>query len=383
MAGSDATHAYWRDWVRHQIGGNEIVQAAALGAALDQIRQGNDGAAAAAAAQRVAESMGVVPKGKAPGALACRLCGSTPAVNVRIREHNGRIIFMVSKTRRGPFCRSCGLALFRQMQNSTLYQGWFGMVSFFITPIILFLNVLAWLRLQALPHPSRNPNVQSAIPAPLDPGKPLFQRAGPYIAGVLLGVLGLLFLKPGSSPAPGAPVSTTPGYASTSAPAQSATPTALTTVPPLPTSGNAFSFTSQPGDFIGQGKTEILTAPAWSFTAGQSNLSSGDIRIELRSGNGINMTDWTIELAAPGDAPLAVGTYSDAMRAAVRNNGLPGLDISGHGNGCNQVFGQFTVTKVTYGATGQLQELEATFIQHCESVTAPPLAGAIRWTGHS
>jgi hypothetical protein len=214
---------FWASWVRRELGGNDMVQEAAVDAALSQIAQGHDNQAAADAARRTAQSLGVgvpsiskapvqptpitpappstppqagssvgsavaggVPLAREGQPLACKLCGSTPAANMTIHEHNGRVLWMTHKTNKGPFCRDCGTALLRHHQNSTLFQGWFGIFSFFITPITLLLNLGAWRKVKALGPPQRDPNVQSKIPAPLNPGKPLHLRPGLYVGGVVV-----------------------------------------------------------------------------------------------------------------------------------------------------------------------------------------------------
>jgi hypothetical protein len=209
----DQARKFWASWVRREIGGNDMVQEAAVSAAVNEVLQGRDNQAAAAAARRTAQSLGVgvPPMNPAPAVstptrdapfpatpvsavptrndgqpLVCKLCGSTPAANMSIHEHNGRVIWMVHKTNKGPFCRDCGTALLRHHQNNTLFQGWFGIFSFFITPITLLLNLNAWRKVKALGPPMRDPNVQSKIPAPLSPGKPLLRRPGPYVGGVVV-----------------------------------------------------------------------------------------------------------------------------------------------------------------------------------------------------
>jgi hypothetical protein len=216
----DQARKFWANWVRREIGGNEMVQEAAASAAVNEVLQGRDNQAAANAARRTAQSLGVgvpTPQPEAVGVatphpapppqggretvaagqpLACKLCGSTPAANMTIHEHNGRLLWMVHKTNKGPFCRDCGTALLRHHQNSTLFQGWFGIFSFFITPVTLLLNLGAWRNVKALGPPQRDPNVQSKIPAPLNPGKPLFRRPGPYVGAVVIaGVLVFLAVK--------------------------------------------------------------------------------------------------------------------------------------------------------------------------------------------
>jgi hypothetical protein len=217
MIDQDQARKFWANWVRREIGGNDMVQEAAASAAVNEVLQGHDNEAAAGAARRTAQSLGVgvapktmtpsisplastptrdapfpaapvasVPTGAAGHPLVCKLCGSTPAANVTIHEHNGRLVWMVHKTNKGPVCRDCGIALLRHHQNSTLFQGWFGIFSFFITPLTLLLNLNAWRTVKALGPPQRDPNVVSKIPAPLNPGKPLLRRPGPYVAGVVL-----------------------------------------------------------------------------------------------------------------------------------------------------------------------------------------------------
>jgi hypothetical protein len=224
----DQARKFWASWVRREIGGNNMVQEAAVSAAVNEVLQGRDNQVAAAAARRTAQSLGVgvppltstpststptavptrdapfpvtpaatVPAGGNDGRpLACKLCGSTPAANMTIHEHNGRILWMVHKTNKGPYCRDCGTALLRQHQNNTLVQGWFGIFSFFITPITLLLNLNAWRKVKALGPPARDPTVQSKIPAPLIPGKSLWSRPGPYVGGVVVAaVVTLLLVK--------------------------------------------------------------------------------------------------------------------------------------------------------------------------------------------
>jgi hypothetical protein len=213
----DQARKFWTNWVRREIGGNAMIQEAAVSAAVNELLLGHDNQAAADAARNTAHRLGgglppasttpsvsapaptptrdapvpTAPVGAAPAAqagqaLVCKLCGSTPAANMTIHEHNGRLLWMVHKTNKGPFCRDCGTALLRHHQNNTLFQGWFGIFSFFITPITLLLNLGAWRKVKALGPPQRDPNVESKIPAPLRPGPPLLRRPGPYVAAVVV-----------------------------------------------------------------------------------------------------------------------------------------------------------------------------------------------------
>ncbi|WP_203829287.1 hypothetical protein [Actinoplanes palleronii] len=60
------------------------------------------------------------------GVLACRFCGSIPAAQAKFRGHQGMLIVMRFLSNEGPFCRDCGLGVFRHMTSRTLVQGWYG-----------------------------------------------------------------------------------------------------------------------------------------------------------------------------------------------------------------------------------------------------------------
>jgi hypothetical protein len=111
---------------------------------------------------------------------ACRLCGSVPAANVTFRQHTGMILMMRFGSLSGPFCRDCGVYVFRKMTAHTLLAGWWGWASFFITPVILLLNLARRGKVARLAAPIR----QLANRQPADPGKPLYQRFA--IVGLLV-----------------------------------------------------------------------------------------------------------------------------------------------------------------------------------------------------
>ncbi|UGT39546.1 hypothetical protein LTV02_26225 [Nocardia yamanashiensis] len=119
-----------------------------------------------------------VPVGT-PGRLYCRVCGSTPAVQVGFSGHQGFLIRMAFLSVTGPFCRDCGLATYRSMTAKTLWQGWWGPLSAFINPIVVLSNVVSERAVLRLPPP-----IPGAPGIPLDPGKPVRRRPS-AIAGML------------------------------------------------------------------------------------------------------------------------------------------------------------------------------------------------------
>jgi hypothetical protein len=80
---------------------------------------------------------------------------------------------------RGPFCRDCGLATFRDMSAKTLVQGWWGYASFIITPITVLINAARRGKVANLQPPQ--PPAQGPSGRPMDPGAPLLTRPAALI----------------------------------------------------------------------------------------------------------------------------------------------------------------------------------------------------------
>lgn len=109
--------------------------------------------------------------------LICRCCGRSPAAAVYFRTHIGALFFLVLKSVPGPFCVTCGLAVFRSMTTETLAKGWWSPFSLFIfNPYVIVANCLALRKINKLPH-------TPALPwPPLPPGKPIHRRWPAYFA---------------------------------------------------------------------------------------------------------------------------------------------------------------------------------------------------------
>jgi hypothetical protein len=97
-------------------------------------------------------------------------------VEATFRGHRGIILVMQFLKEKGPFCRDCGLAVFRSMTSNTLVQGWWGYASFVITPFVVVWNLITSLKVRGLAPRSPSPEHPS-VPA-LDPGRPLYLRWG-------------------------------------------------------------------------------------------------------------------------------------------------------------------------------------------------------------
>ena len=113
------------------------------------------------------------------GVLACRICGAQPAAVVTVRAHQGLLLMMRFHKIDGPFCRSCGTALVRELTGKTLWQGWWSPFSLvFFSPFTLVWNLVVSRKLAALPMPG--PPAPGA--ARVQEGKPVHRRPMAYIA---------------------------------------------------------------------------------------------------------------------------------------------------------------------------------------------------------
>ncbi|MCX4754036.1 LppU/SCO3897 family protein [Kitasatospora purpeofusca] len=126
------------------------------------------------------------PAGYAPhGGPVCRFCGGFPAVETTVRGHQGIIVIMRFLKQPGPFCRTCGTAVVRDMSARTLVQGWWSYLSGIFTVVTLLRNLAAHNRIKDLPPPAPGTHGPQ-----LDPGVPLTKR--PHIFMLLLPVLGIV-----------------------------------------------------------------------------------------------------------------------------------------------------------------------------------------------
>jgi len=226
--------------------------------------------------------------------------------------------------------------------------------------------------------------VQSAANAYLritDPGATesgLFAGEAIALLGSLA-VLGLLAVGTSQGPAQPTrrPIASMPGLTSLPSPIATARPTATATPAAL---NGVLTLLSQPGDYIGQGKSSTMAPPAFRFLAAQQNgPDTVVVTVETaQSGSAADFVRWTVWFAAPRGQSLRPGTYNNAERAAFRSGSASGLDVFGDGRGCNNVYGSFVIKTLVLDGQGNVQKLEASFIQHCENLSAPALQGSIR-----
>ncbi len=136
-------------------------------------------------------------------------------------------------------------------------------------------------------------------------------------------------------------------------------------VPPL---GNYVYLVSDVGDWIGGGRTELLTP----------NNSTIEMTTDLTAAMRIKVGGWTGDFHGMiGLTQLQPGYYADLQRYPFHNKAKGGLNWSGNGRGCNTLKGWFVVDKVTY-VMGQMTAIDLRFEQHCEGGTTAQ-RGVIHW----
>jgi hypothetical protein len=148
----------------------------------------------------------------------------------------------------------------------------------------------------------------------------------------------------------------------------------VTTLVPGQGPSSALFYASQPGDYIGGGRTRLM------------NLGSGhpgtDLWVSRNHAGGVTATVvvpggvYGLDLDAPGGGPLVPGRYEGAVRFPFNGAGA-GLWFSGNGAGCNTLTGRFDVLEAVYAGNGDVVRFAANFEQHCEGFT-PALFGEIR-----
>jgi hypothetical protein len=132
--------------------------------------------------------------------------------------------------------------------------------------------------------------------------------------------------------------------------------------------GNYVYLVSDSGDYIGGGRTELLTSANTTISVDGHLTAALQISAGGWYGNFVGMN--TLSQLAPG-------YYGGLQRYPFHNPLRGGLDWSGNGRGCNKLTGWFVVDKATY-SLGELLAIDLRFEQHCEG-GAPALHGMIHW----
>ncbi|MCW5312628.1 PEP-CTERM sorting domain-containing protein [Nostoc sp. KVJ3] len=144
---------------------------------------------------------------------------------------------------------------------------------------------------------------------------------------------------------------------------------------------------SEPGDYIGEGKTFDI------YDTNLGDTISAQIRRTLSDGSPAELL-WVLDRPSTPEnefalvffgtdalgVPIQPGFYSEARRADFAPPGFAGLDISFQNRGSNEVFGSFTINEVTFTPDrSKILTFDAEFLQRSESLTAPALRGQFQF----
>jgi hypothetical protein len=132
---------------------------------------------------------------------------------------------------------------------------------------------------------------------------------------------------------------------------------------------------------IADGWDLVITAADARFASapagGEFWLDTG-VRIGLSGGG-----DWSVELSAPRGQALTPGVYTGAYRSAFRPAGVPGIDVSGFGSGCNTASGSFEIRDIAFVDDPLFGRkpvrLDASFEFLCDAFTSR-LLGLVRYS---
>lgn len=125
----------------------------------------------------------------------------------------------------------------------------------------------------------------------------------------------------------------------------------------------ALFFRSEPGDYIGQGKTTRHLPTDGRMEVTKSSAGGFQIFFE-------QARPFLLFFEPPQGQELQAGTYAGAESLGGRDPSRPGLDVAGDGRGCNEVTGQFVVRHIQWNASGEPAAFAVDFEQHCEGAEA-------------
>ena len=140
----------------------------------------------------------------------------------------------------------------------------------------------------------------------------------------------------------------------------------------VPTTATYAYIVSNSGDYIGRGRTYSYTPATTDLVF---DIQGGSIGLRIDGDE-----SWHADFVPPSGVNTLVkgAVYTDATRYPFQEDTEAGLDFSGEGRGCNNLFGWYAIDDVTYQA-GKVATLKMRFEQRCEGASAAPLRGQIQY----
>lgn len=125
--------------------------------------------------------------------MPCQACGvEGPTKYVELYQNIGMLFARRTLHIKGNLCRPCIGRYFRSYTLTTLFLGWWGFISFVMTPFILINNVVRYLGALSLPMPNMASVNVPIDAAPLPVGSGSFKLKLLYGAIICLAVLGFV-----------------------------------------------------------------------------------------------------------------------------------------------------------------------------------------------
>lgn len=132
-----------------------------------------------------------------------------------------------------------------------------------------------------------------------------------------------------------------------------------------------FTVAGDAGDTLTGGSSYAYDAGTGAtFTERVTSTAASDNSLYVAV-KGTNGEQWVLYLQAPSGQPLAPGEYDGATKYQVGSTpSQPALYLSSSTKSCTSVAGSFTISDIAFGPNDGVQQLDATFEQHCNGATA-------------
>ena len=86
----------------------------------------------------------------------CQSCGiAAPTRRVKLRQNIGALVLRFPRSVEGEMCRKCIDQYFWKYTLTTLFLGWWGVISFFCTLAFIPMNIAAFVSTRSLPPPPK------------------------------------------------------------------------------------------------------------------------------------------------------------------------------------------------------------------------------------
>lgn len=132
-----------------------------------------------------------------------------------------------------------------------------------------------------------------------------------------------------------------------------------------------FSVTGDAGDTMTGGNSYAYDAGTGATFAERvtSTATAGNsLYVSVKGANG---EQWVLYLQAPSGQPLGPGEYDGATKYQVGSSpSQPTLYLSSSTKSCTTVAGSFTISDLVFAPNGGVQQLDASFEQHCNGAAA-------------